>query len=142
MLKFEGRTTQKITISSKSISTGFKIFALKNSDYTYNWKCTRPSLTEGLKKEKLWIFVSILNSDFISFLNPTQSVVIYLIKCLSIYIYEGLSFLLFLDNLFVCLKSVMVLKERGIAVTGTVWKEASGYPPRLLHLKKVNRGLV
>jgi Transposase IS4 len=69
-------------------------------------------------------------------------VVIRLIKCLSIYIQKGLSFHLFLDNLFVCWKSAMALKERGIAVTGTVRKGASGYPPRLLQLKKLNRGLV
>jgi hypothetical protein len=36
----------------------------------------------------------------------------------------------------------MALKERGIAVTGTVRKGASGYPLRLLQLKKANRGLV
>jgi hypothetical protein len=36
----------------------------------------------------------------------------------------------------------MALKERGIAITGTVRKEASRYPPRLLQLKKVNRGLL
>jgi hypothetical protein len=36
MLKFKGRTTKKITISSKSIPTGFKIFALEDSGYTYN----------------------------------------------------------------------------------------------------------
>jgi hypothetical protein len=36
----------------------------------------------------------------------------------------------------------MALKERGIAVIGTVRKGASGYPPRLLQLKKANRGLV
>jgi hypothetical protein len=36
----------------------------------------------------------------------------------------------------------MALKERGIAVTGTVRKGASEYSPRLLQLKKVNRGLV
>jgi hypothetical protein len=36
----------------------------------------------------------------------------------------------------------MALKERRIAVTGTVRKGALGYPSRLLQLKKVNRGLV
>jgi Transposase IS4 len=76
-------------------------------------------------------------------LNPTQSVVICLIDCLSIYIQQNkLSFHLFLDNLFVCWKSAIALKERGIAVTGTVRKGASGYPPRLLQLKKINRGLI
>jgi hypothetical protein len=61
---------------------------------------------------------------------------------LSIYIKKGLSFHLFLNNLFVYWKSAIALKERGIAVTKTVQKGALGYPPRLLQLKKVNRGLV
>ena len=61
---------------------------------------------------------------------------------MAIYIEQGLDFHLFLDNLFVCWKSAIALKERGIAVTGTVRKGASGYPPRLLQLKKLNRGLL
>jgi hypothetical protein len=36
MLKFEGRSTQKITIPGKLIPTGFKIFALGDSGYIYN----------------------------------------------------------------------------------------------------------
>jgi hypothetical protein len=36
MLKFKGRTTQKIIIPGKPIPTGFKIFALGDSGYTYN----------------------------------------------------------------------------------------------------------
>jgi Transposase IS4 len=136
MLKFEGRTTQKIIIPGKPIPTEFKIFALGDSGYTYNWECTRSGLAEGVLTEKRRISVSILNSDLISFLNPTQSVVIRLVKCLSIYIQKGLSFHLFLDNLFVCWKSAIALKERGIAVTGTVRKGASEYPPVFYSLKR------
>jgi Transposase IS4 len=142
MLKFKGRTTQKITISGKPISTGFKIFALEDSGYTLNWECTRPGIAEGILREKKRISISIPNSSISTLLNPTQSVVIRLISCLSIYINNGHSFHLFLDNLFVCWKSAMALKECGIAVTGTVRKGASGYPPRLLQLKKANRGLI
>jgi hypothetical protein len=69
-------------------------------------------------------------------------VVIRLIKCLSIYIEKGLLFHLFFDNLFICWKSATALKERRIAVTGIVRKGALGYPPRVLQLKKVNRGLI
>jgi hypothetical protein len=69
-------------------------------------------------------------------------VVIRLIQYLSIYIEKGHSFHLFLDNLFVYWKSAIALKERGIAVTETVRKGASGYPPRLLQLKKINKGLI
>jgi Transposase IS4 len=36
MLKFEGRTSQKITIPGKPIPTGFKIFALGDSGYICN----------------------------------------------------------------------------------------------------------
>jgi hypothetical protein len=69
-------------------------------------------------------------------------VVIRLIQCLSIYIEKGYLFYLFIDNLFVCWKSAIALKERGIAITETVRKGTSGYPPRLLQLKKINRGLI
>jgi Transposase IS4 len=137
MLKFKGRTTQKITIPDKPIPTGFKIFALEDSGYTYNWECTRPGLAEGVLSEKKRISVSISNSSISTFLNPTQSVVIRLIKCLSIYIEKGLSFHLFLDNLFVCWKSAIALKERGIAVTETVRKGASEYPPAFYSLKRL-----
>jgi Transposase IS4 len=142
MLKFKGQTTQKITIPGKPIPTGFKIFALEDFGYIYNWECTRPGLAEGVLTEKTRISISILNSTAFTLSNPTQSVVIRLIKCLSIYIQEGLSFHLSLDNLFVCWKSAMALKERRIAITETVQKGASRYPPRLLQLKKINRGLV
>jgi hypothetical protein len=70
MLKFEGRTTQKITIPGKPISTGFKIFALGDSGYTYNWKCTRPGLAEGVLTKKKRISVSISNSTGFTLLNP------------------------------------------------------------------------
>jgi Transposase IS4 len=136
MLKFEGRSTLKITIPGKPIPTGFKIFALGDSGYTYNWECTRPGLAEGLLTEKKRISVAIPNSNISVFLNPTQSVVIRLIQCLSIYIQKKLSFHLFLDNLSVCWKSAIALKERGIAVTGTVRKGASGYPPVFYSLKR------
>jgi hypothetical protein len=68
--------------------------------------------------------------------------VIRLIQCLSIYIEKGYLFHLFLDNLFICRKSAITLKEYRIAVTGTFQKGASRYPPRLLQLKKINRGLI
>jgi hypothetical protein len=71
MLKFEGRTTQKITIPGKPIPIGFKIFALGDSGYIYNWEYTRPGLAEGLKEEKKRISVSIPNSNVSVYLNPT-----------------------------------------------------------------------
>jgi Transposase IS4 len=142
MLKFEGRTTQKITIPGKSIPIGFKIFALGDFGYTYNWEYIKSGLVEGVLTGKKQIFIKIPNSSISTFLNLIQSIIIRLIKCLSIYIEKGLSFYLFLDNLCIYWKSATPLKERGISVTGTVRKGASGYPPRLLQLKKANRGLI
>jgi hypothetical protein len=46
MLKFEGRSTQKITIPGKPIFIGFKLFALGDSGYTLNWECIKPGLIE------------------------------------------------------------------------------------------------
>jgi Transposase IS4 len=141
-LKFKGRTTQKITIPGKPIPTGFKLFALGDSGYIYNWERTKPGLAEGVLTEKKRISVNILNSTISTFFNPIQSVIIRLIKYLSTYINNGFLFYLFFNNLFVCWKSAIALKERGIAIIRIVRKGASRYPPRLLRLKKINRGFV
>jgi hypothetical protein len=45
---------------------------------------------------------------------------IRLIKYLSVYQQKGLNFHLFFNNLFIYWKSVIALKELGIAVIGTV----------------------
>jgi hypothetical protein len=70
MLKFKGRSSQKITISSKPISIGFKLFALGDSGYTYNWECIRPGLAEGVLIKKKRISINILNFITSTFLNP------------------------------------------------------------------------
>jgi Transposase IS4 len=142
MLKFKRRTTQKITIPNKPIPTGFKIFALGDSGYIFNWEYTRPGIAEGILKEKKRISIFIFNSSISILLNPTQSVIIRYISYLSIYINNRLSFYIFLNSLFICWKSAIALKERRIAVISIIRKGTSRYPPRLLQLKKVNRGLI
>jgi Transposase IS4 len=69
MLKFKGRTTQKIIIPGKPIPIGFKLFALGDSGYIYNWECTRPGLAEGVLTEKKRISINIPNSTISTFLN-------------------------------------------------------------------------
>ncbi len=92
MLKFEERTSQKIIISGKSILTGFKLFALGDSGYIYNWECTRPGIVEGILREKEKVRISILNSSLSTSLNPTQSVIIRLANSLSKFIKNELFF--------------------------------------------------
>ena len=111
MIKFEGRTSQKVTIPGKPIPTGFKIFALADSGYIFNWECTKPGLNEGLLAAKKCVSVSIPNSSKTTLLNPTQSVVIRLASCLSMFIKQKkLNFHMLLDNLFTSWKSVQALK--------------------------------
>jgi len=141
ILKFEERTSQKITISNKLILTRFKLFTLDDSGYIYNWKCIRPDITEWILREKKKVSISISNSSISTSLNPTQSVVIRLTNSLSKFIKDKLFFHFYLDNLFIYWKSAQTLKERGITVTETVRKRVTGYSPRLLQLKKINRAL-
>jgi hypothetical protein len=70
MLKFKDRSSQKIIIPSKPIPIEFKIFALGDSGYTYNWEYTRLSLAEGVLTGKKQISVRIPNSTISTFLNP------------------------------------------------------------------------
>ncbi len=141
MLKFEGRTSQKITISNKPISTRFKLFALDDSDYIYNQKCTKSGIIKGILRERKKVSISILNSSLSTSLNPTQSVIIRLINSLSKFTKNKLFFHFYSNNLFICWKSAQTLKERGIVVTETIQKEAINYSSRLLQLKKMNRAL-
>jgi Transposase IS4 len=141
MLKFEGRSSQKTTIPGKPIPVGFKLFALADAGYILNWECTKPGLAEGVYEACRKIFFRVPGIPGETALNPTQSVVARLVKYLDIFIQSGHSFQLFLDNLFVSWKSCYYLKEQGIALTGPVRKGASGYPPRLLKLKLLNRAL-
>ena len=70
MLKFKGRITQKIIIPYKPISIGFKIFALGDSGYIYNWKRVRPGLVKGVLMKKKQISITVFNSFISTFLNP------------------------------------------------------------------------
>ncbi len=92
MLKYKGRTSQKITISGKSILTRFKLFTLGDSSYIYNLECTRPGIVEGILREKEKVRISILNSSLSTSLNPTQSVIIRLANSLSKFIKNELFF--------------------------------------------------
>ena len=53
MIKFEGRTSQKVTIPDKSIPTEFKIFVLADSGYIFNWECTVGNPSSSLQDNSL-----------------------------------------------------------------------------------------
>ena len=71
MLKYKERTSQKITISGKSILIEFKLFTLDDFDYIFNWECIKPGIAEEILREKKKISISIPNSSISTSLNPT-----------------------------------------------------------------------
>jgi Transposase IS4 len=87
MLKFEGRSSQKITIPGKPIPTGFKLFALGDSGYTYNWECTRPGLAEGALIGKQQISVKIPNSTISTFFK-SYAICGYSFNSMFVYLYS------------------------------------------------------
>ncbi len=71
MLKFKERTSQKIIISDKSIFIEFKLFALNDSGYIYNWEYIRPDIIKEILREKKKVSNSNSNSSISTSLNLT-----------------------------------------------------------------------
>lgn len=141
ILRYKGRTTQKIQIPGKPIDCGFKLFGLSCGGYIYTWEATKPGLNEGFSLDRNKYSVTIPNTDIKTFLTPTQATVIRLANSLAGLQIQGHRFYLYLDNLFVSWKLYYYFSLRDIAVTGTVRKGAAGYPPRLLVLKNASTAL-
>ena len=101
MLRYEGRTTQKIQIPRKSIDCGFKLFGLSCGGYIYTWEATKPGLNEGFSLDRKKYSVIISNTNIETFLIPTQAIVIRLINSLADLQIKGYRFHLYLNNFFV-----------------------------------------
>jgi hypothetical protein len=141
IIKFEGRTSQKITIPGKPIPVGFKQEALADSGYILNWEACRPGENEGGLSQIEVDVPEELGMVKKTFLTNTQAIVARLAGTLQPYIQQGLRFHFYLDNLFTCWRLCTYLRKQGIAVTGTARKGACGLPPRLLALKAASNGL-
>jgi Transposase IS4 len=142
MLKFEGRSSQIITIPAKPIPTGLKALALGDEGYIISWEGTRPKKNEGDIGEKHQVILpssisATKEQKMKATLTNTQAIVARLSNSLSAH----LGYHFYLDNLFVCWRMCSWLKERGIACTGTARKGACGIPPRILGLKAASLGL-
>ena len=99
MLRFEGRTSGSTTILGKPIPVGFKIFALADEGYIWNFEFTALGLIEGQGIGS--ISVSIPGTRNTTNLSNIQAVVIRLVSRLYSMISKDLSFHLYLDNLFI-----------------------------------------
>lgn len=116
IVRFTGRSKQKVTIPTKPTPTGFKIWVLAEAGYFLHWlwhtpkasfdylESQEPRASRGRKRTA---------SGSIK-LNPTQAVVISLIQPLPKATYH-----VFLDNLFSSPSLFLALRHQNIGATGT-----------------------
>jgi hypothetical protein len=109
MLRFLGRAIETLKIPSKPISEGFKLWVVAQKGYFLQWLFHMPGKGPvGCPKVKV--------------LNPTQSVVPFLVKKLPYW--EKGRYHVFLDNLFTSAPLFVYLHHSKIGASGTARKNA------------------
>lgn len=127
MIAYTGRSSDTVLMPKKPIPLGFKIWAIAEGGYFLNWLWHSPkkALTRSQLRQQFLAF----SSDNSITLNPTQSVVVFLVSSLPATTYH-----VFLNNLFSSPNLFRVLRERGFATTGTV-RVNSGIHKDLVKIK-------
>lgn len=106
MARFCGRAHDSLTIPSKPIPTGFKIWALGQQGYLLHWIWHQ--------KNKGPVEVKPPKLPKPHAINPTNSVVVACLKSLPVQPY-----CVWLDNLFVSKNLMTYLREEGFSAAGT-----------------------
>uniref|UniRef100_A0A8H7K3B7 PiggyBac transposable element-derived protein domain-containing protein n=1 Tax=Bionectria ochroleuca TaxID=29856 RepID=A0A8H7K3B7_BIOOC len=128
---FEGRTLEKVVIPSKPTPEGFKIWAVAEAGYFLQWLPHLPSkVFDSIGDNKPRTRKRKRDDEYS--LNPTQAVVVNLVKRLPPAIYH-----VFLDNLFSSPDLFTVLRTLNIGATGTC-RINSGIFKGLVQLKKAD----
>lgn len=131
---FEGRSVEKVTIPSKPTPEGFKIWAIAEAGYLLGWLPHLPNKAFDSIGEKRPRTKKRKRPDEPG-LNPTQAMVIALVKLLPPAIYH-----VFLDNLFSSPDLFVVLRDLNVGATGTC-RVNCGLFEQLVELKKAdNKG--
>jgi hypothetical protein len=116
MVRFFGRSKHTVRMPKKPIKEGFKIFAICQRGYTYNWLyCSRKT--------------GIANLPLHPKLPPTQAAVLHLALSLP---YEDYDFNIYMDNLFTTVPLLIELRDKSIGGTGTA--RSNAFPRHLRHL--------
>jgi hypothetical protein len=110
MARFFGRSKDTVRMPAKPIKEGYKIFALCQAGYTYNWLFH--SRTTGVAELPAY-------SD----LAPTQALV-YHLACSLPYDRAPYHFNVYMDNLFTTPKLLVKLRDQGIGGAGTARSNA------------------
>jgi hypothetical protein len=129
MQHFEGRTLEKVVIPTKPTPEGFKIWAVAEAGDFLSWLPHLPhKVFDSVGQNKPRTRKRKRHDEYS--LNPTQAVVVDLVKRLPPAIYH-----VFLDNLFSSPDLFTVLRALNIGATGTC-RINSGIFNRLIQLKK------
>ena len=116
MIRFGGRSHHTYRMPSKPIKEGYKVFALCDVGYTYNWIFASRSDS----------FVDlVLQPD----LMPTGSAVFQLATALPYS--SGLHFNIYMDNYFPSVALLERLRDRGLGGCGTARVNSKAFPPAL-----------
>ena len=117
MIKETGRTSHSTMALGKSIKEGYKLFAIGDEGYLYNyaWYSSVQGLegrpkTKGLGETSAMVLK--LDTDMV----PKNSI-------------------LFMNNYFTCLKLVVALRDQGITVCGTMKPNRRDLPELLIKMK-------
>lgn len=125
MVAYHGHTRHTVKAPHKPIKQGFKIWALGDHGYIWNWLWySKASGTEGTRRTEV--------------LAETQVLVLNLAKTLP---HHARNHTLYLDNLFTNVPLAKALLEINIGVMGTTRKNALGYPQALTKLKNTHKAL-
>ena len=116
IIRFTGRSKQKVTIPNKPTPTGFKVWVIAEAGFFLGWLWHSPKdsfdYLEGqepaAQKEQRSLAAESIR------INPTQAVVISLVKTLPNSTYH-----VFLDNLFSSPSLFLALRKQNIGATGT-----------------------
>lgn len=124
MIGYLGRSLETVTIPTKPTPTGFKVWAVAQQGYFLRWLWHSPKQAFGpvgvqpSRKRKR------SSENDLPPLNPTQSVVVALVKLLPKATYH-----VYLDNLFSSPSLFTVLRKQGIAATGTCRSNCGFFEP-------------
>ena len=129
MIPYFGHTRHVIKAHHKPTKQGYKLWALGDCGYIFNWLWY--SKTQGTE--------SLGSRSWRNPMADTQALVISLAKSLPDLTVQD--YILYLDNLFTNIPLADALGQLGIGVMGTTRINASGFPLSLIQLKHAKKPL-